>query len=56
MTRKANHQTSDSPLAAGARSSEQWREELRADPAFQAIYEEEAAKSKLWLQLVEARL
>jgi DNA-binding XRE family transcriptional regulator len=27
-----------------------------ADPAFRAIYEEEAAKKSLWLQLVEARM
>jgi DNA-binding XRE family transcriptional regulator len=33
-----------------------WRDELRADPEYQKVYEEEAAKSKLWLQLVEARL
>ncbi len=26
-----------------------------ADPEFRAVYEEEAAKSELWLQLVEAR-
>jgi len=32
-----------------------WREGLRANPEYQAIYEEEAAKSALWLQLVEAR-
>jgi DNA-binding XRE family transcriptional regulator len=33
----------------------EWREELRADPEYQAVYEEEAAKGSLWLQLVEAR-
>ena len=32
-----------------------WRDELRADPEYQKVYEEEAAKSELWLQLVEAR-
>ena len=26
-----------------------------ADPEYQAVYEEEAAKGELWLQLVEAR-
>lgn len=36
-------------------SYQAWRESLRADPAYQAIYAEEAAKSALWLQLVEAR-
>ncbi|HYU21337.1 MAG TPA: XRE family transcriptional regulator [Chloroflexota bacterium] len=39
----------------GQRSYREWREELRKDPTHQAIYEEEAAKSDLWLQLVEAR-
>ena len=33
-----------------------WRDEFLADPQRRAIYEEEAAKSALWLQLVEARL
>jgi len=33
----------------------EWRDEFLADPARRAIYEEEAAKSELWLQLVEAR-
>lgn len=33
-----------------------WRDEFLADPERRAIYEEEAAKSELWLQLVEARL
>jgi DNA-binding XRE family transcriptional regulator len=32
-----------------------WRDEFLADPKRRAIYEEEAAKSELWLQLVEAR-
>lgn len=32
-----------------------WRDEFLADPERRAIYEEEAAKSELWLQLVEAR-
>src|SRR5258708_39011379 len=31
------------------------REELLADPETRALYEEEAAKKDLWLQLVEAR-
>ena len=33
----------------------QWRDALRADPAYQQVYEEEAAKSELWLQLAQAR-
>jgi DNA-binding XRE family transcriptional regulator len=32
-----------------------WRDRLLADPETLALYEEEAAKSELWLQLVEAR-
>ena len=39
----------------GARRYEQWRDELLADPEMRALYEEEAAKCDLWLQLVEAR-
>jgi predicted XRE-type DNA-binding protein len=39
----------------GQKSYQRWRDELRADPEYQAVYEEEAAKSELWLQLVEAR-
>ncbi|MEP0763101.1 MAG: XRE family transcriptional regulator, partial [Chloroflexota bacterium] len=31
-----------------------WARQM-ADPAFRALYEEEAAKKALWLQLVEAR-
>lgn len=32
-----------------------WRDEFLADPEKLAIYEEEASKSELWLQLIEAR-
>lgn len=39
----------------GQDSFEQWQAQLRANPEYQAIYEEEAAKGDLWLQLVEAR-
>lgn len=42
-------------VTEGARRYQQWRDEKMADPEFRAIYEEEAAKSELWLQLVEAR-
>lgn len=45
----------DDLTAAGEASYQEWRDGLRADPAYQAIYAEEAAKSELWLQLVEAR-
>lgn len=40
---------------AGQASYQAWQEGLRADPAYEALYEEEAVKSALWLQLVEAR-
>lgn len=39
----------------GKRSYESWKNKLEKDPAFRAVYEEEAAKKQLWLQLVEAR-
>jgi hypothetical protein len=43
------------PAESGRQSYERWRNRLRENPEYQAIYEEEAAKSKLWLQLAEAR-
>jgi len=39
----------------GRRLFEERRARALADPEFRAIYEEEAAKKDLWLQLVEAR-
>lgn len=39
----------------GIASYKKWRKGMRANPEYQAIYEEEAAKSGLWLQLIEAR-
>ncbi len=42
-------------VSEGARRYQAWRDELLADPEYRKIYEEEAAKSELWLQLVEAR-
>jgi DNA-binding XRE family transcriptional regulator len=39
----------------GEASYRKWKEELAADPEYQAVYQEEAAKKELWLQLVEAR-
>ncbi len=43
------------PAEEGARAYQEWRDRNMADPEFRARYEEEAAKSDLWLQLVEAR-
>ena len=39
----------------GHRLFEEYRNKLMSDPEFRAIYEEEARKKELWLQLVEAR-
>lgn len=39
----------------GRRLFEEDRARMMADPAMRALYEEEAAKKELWLQLVEAR-
>lgn len=44
------------PVAAGERAYNRWREGLMAEPGYQEIYQEEAAKKQLWFQLVEARL
>jgi predicted XRE-type DNA-binding protein len=41
--------------AEGEASYREWRDTFLADPERRRIYEEEAAKSDLWLQLVEAR-
>ncbi|HEY7030207.1 MAG TPA: helix-turn-helix transcriptional regulator [Thermomicrobiales bacterium] len=42
-------------VADGKASYEEWRAELLGDPESVALYEEEARKKDLWLQLVEAR-
>jgi predicted XRE-type DNA-binding protein len=39
----------------GAERYQQWRARLVATPERRRVYEEEAAKKELWLQLVEAR-
>lgn len=44
----------NSRAAGQARYDAFWTEQL-ADPAFRRIYQEEAEKKELWLQLVEAR-
>jgi DNA-binding XRE family transcriptional regulator len=43
------------PIEEGQQAYQEWRNNLLANPEFRAIYEEEAAKKELWLQLVEAR-
>ncbi len=37
-------------------SYENWKKGLLANPRYKKIYNEEAAKKQLWLQLIEARL
>jgi len=44
------------PVSEGERAYTRWRARFFSDPANRRIYEEEAAKSELWLQLVEARM
>ena len=39
----------------GQQAYQNWRNSLLANPETRALYEEEAAKKELWLQLVEAR-
>jgi len=43
------------PAQGGKQSYQRWKESLRENPEYQEIYEEEAAKSELWMQLAEAR-
>jgi predicted XRE-type DNA-binding protein len=43
------------PTNAAITSYDQWRKKLHETPGYEEIYQEEAAKSELWLQLVEAR-
>jgi DNA-binding XRE family transcriptional regulator len=43
------------PIEEGQRAYQEWRDNLLANPEFREIYEEEAAKKEIWLQLVEAR-
>ena len=42
-------------IAEGQASYQRWRDRLLADPESRRLYEEEAAKGELWLQLVETR-
>lgn len=42
-------------IAEGERAYQEWRDTLLSDPEMRAMYEEEAAKKEIWLQLVEAR-
>lgn len=43
------------PIEEGQQAYQEWRDNLLANPEFRAIYEEEATKKEIWLQLVEAR-
>ena len=48
--------TTENRKSRGQRSYDEYWAEQMADPEFRRIYEEEAAKKELWLQLVEARM
>ena len=43
------------PVEEGQQAYQEWRDNLLAKPEFRAVYEEEAAKKEIWLQLVDAR-
>jgi DNA-binding XRE family transcriptional regulator len=51
----AEDQGNEALLAEGEASYQRWKRGLEQDPEYCQLYEEEAAKSDLWLQLVEAR-
>ncbi len=42
-------------LKKGEQAYQNWRDALLADPVNKILYEEEAVKKEVWLQLVEAR-
>ncbi len=42
-------------ITEGQRRYEAWRERLLSNPETRKLYEEEAAKGDLWLQLADAR-
>jgi DNA-binding XRE family transcriptional regulator len=46
----------EDPISAGETAYRRWRDEFLSDPENRRVYEEEAAKKELWLQLVEARM
>jgi DNA-binding XRE family transcriptional regulator len=48
-------EVSKQALSAEQQSYQEWRDKLRSNPDYQAIYDEESTKGELWLQLVEAR-
>src|SRR5581483_8233806 len=53
MTMRKEEQTYRSE---GHRLYEEWRKNLLSNSQTRALYEQEAAKKELWLQLVEARM
>lgn len=44
------------PIRRGEEAYRRWRDRYLSDPENRRLYEEEAAKKELWLQLVEARM
>jgi DNA-binding XRE family transcriptional regulator len=53
---KSDHDEEANSVESGRLAYQRWSERLEANPEFARVYEEEAAKSELWLRLVEARL
>jgi DNA-directed RNA polymerase specialized sigma subunit len=49
------HQTKRDYLKEGEASYQAWQDQFWAEPENRRLYEEEAKKKELWLQLVEAR-
>src|ERR1700731_578198 len=47
--------THEKEMNTGQRRYDEYWDKQLADPEFRRIYEEEAGKKELWLQLVEAR-
>lgn len=47
--------TTETTKSEGRQRYEDYWQQQMADPEFHHVYEEEAAKKELWLQLVEAR-
>lgn len=51
----ANEHQPEDAIAEGEASYRTWKRDLAADPEYRQVYAEEATKSDLWLQLVDAR-
>ena len=49
------HEAEHTPKTDGQRAYDDYWARQMVSPEFRAVYDEEAAKKKLWLQLAEAR-